>query len=61
MLFTLKAPRAYLPLRAFANSSLVCVNGINRFGTRCFALSDTEHRKPDRECKAKKQICVMQI
>jgi hypothetical protein len=30
MLLTLKAPRAYLPLRAFANRSLVCVSGIFR-------------------------------
>src|SRR6266498_697434 len=28
MLLTLKAPRAYLPLRALANRSLVCVRGI---------------------------------
>src|SRR6266850_569647 len=28
MLFTLKAPRAYLPLSALANRSLVCVSGI---------------------------------
>src|SRR5437870_1360419 len=29
MLFTLKAPSAYLPFRALANSSRVCVNGIS--------------------------------
>src|SRR5260370_40771144 len=28
MLLTLKAPRAYLPLRALANNSLVCVRGM---------------------------------
>src|ERR1041385_58759 len=28
MLLTLKAPRAYLPRKALANSSLVCVSGI---------------------------------
>src|SRR5262245_36899680 len=28
MLLTLKAPSAYLPLRAFTNKSLVCVSGI---------------------------------
>ena len=29
MLFTLKAPRAYLPFKAFANKSRVWVNGIS--------------------------------
>ena len=29
MLFTLKAPRAYLPFKAFANNSRVWVNGIS--------------------------------
>src|SRR4051812_6220224 len=47
MLFTLNAPRAYLPFSAFANKSVVCVSGIVfQFEPRAFANQARHCWKP---------------
>jgi hypothetical protein len=51
ILFALKAPRAYFPLRALAKRSLVCVNGIIQCGARGFAPAAKDYGEGGRKCK----------